>query len=80
MTSNEFEAILNILEGLHSSINTIDSPNEVIEHLRAGSDSSRPFPLQFCDPNMMVFHPLVSKIWEGTDQIECAIQAKWLFN
>ena len=27
MTSNEFDAILNILEGLHSAINIIASPN-----------------------------------------------------
>ena len=45
VTSNEFDAILNILEGLYSSINTssIGPIAIVIQNLRAGSDNSRPF-------------------------------------
>ena len=68
MTSNEFDAILseyldrvNVLINKHYKLAPIQT-------LRAGSDSRIPFPLKFCDPNMMVFHPRVSKIWAGTEQ------------
>ena len=48
-----------------------------LQNLRAGSDSSRPFPLTFCDPNVTVFHPLVSKIWAGTDQNGTFFDNNW---
>ena len=73
MTSNEFDAICNISEGLYSSINTIASP----KFLRAASDNSRPFPLKFCDLNVIVFHPLVSKIWAGTYQNGIFFDNNW---
>ena len=41
------------------------------------SDSSRPFPLKFCDPNVMVLDPLVANIWAGTDQYGTFFDNNW---
>ena len=34
-------------------------------------------PISPCDPNVMLFHPLVSKIWAETDQIGTLFDNNW---